>query len=40
VTIAEEALMFVTKEHSTQRKTTEKLSEPDTNIDEWMKNKE
>jgi len=29
--------MLVRKEHLTQRKIAEKLSEPETNIDEWMK---
>jgi hypothetical protein len=32
-----EELMVVIKEHLTQRKIAEKLSEPDTNRDEWMK---
>jgi hypothetical protein len=33
----EEELMFVIEEHLKQGKIARKLSEPDTNIDEWMK---
>jgi hypothetical protein len=33
----EEELMFVINEHLTLRKIAEKLSEPDTRIDEWIK---